>query len=160
MGQLHIVTIFFPLFKQMPLTQSCFIGWKCWWNEIVHFIIPCCLCLCLWWSEIVRPWHTWWDGFFSFLSVMILMWTVMMQNEVFQEFDILNGLSTLREIMENSLTKTEVAFIGNVLVFVPYSLPWNHQPFSKNHKLLLLQFYFEVPAPPRISPYFPWIEFS
>ena len=47
----------------------------------------------------------------------------MMQNEVFQEFDILNGLSTLREIMENSLTKTEVAFIGNVLVFVPYSLP-------------------------------------
>ena len=93
-------------------------------------------------------------------SVMILMWTVMMQNEVFQEFDILNGLSTLREIMENSLTKTEVAFIGNVLVFVPYSLPWNHQPFSKNHKLLLLQFYFEVPAPRRISPYFPWIEFS
>ena len=56
-------------------------------------------------------------------SVMILMWTVMMQNEVFQEFDILNGLSTLREIMENSLTKTEAAFIGNVLVFVPYSLP-------------------------------------
>ena len=60
-------------------------GWSCalansfgFWLKTVEF------------AEKVK-----WFGsinFLSILSVMILMWTVMMQNEVFEEFDILNGL--------------------------------------------------------------------
>ena len=47
-------TIHISFFKQMSLTQCCFIDWKCWWNEILRDITFITFCLYLLLSKIVR----------------------------------------------------------------------------------------------------------
>ena len=67
MGQLHIVTIFIPLFKQMPPDDSKLFHWlemlMKWDRPLYHPLLSLSL------MKQDCPWHTWWDGFFSFLSV-------------------------------------------------------------------------------------------